>query len=131
MIGSFGPIAFSASSSKIFTLSGFGKGAESRFAEHDLAGKKPLLSFVGPGLESISFNMKLSLTLGVDPVTEINRLRDLRDNGIAQPFVLGGEYIGDYVIKSLSESHRAMDGKGNLIAADISVSMKEYFDDRV
>ncbi|MBE0470521.1 MAG: phage tail protein [Methyloprofundus sp.] len=131
MIGSLGTIAFSASSDKVNTFSGFSKTGEARYSEHALSGKKPLLEFIGPGLEKISFTMRLDVGLGVNPKTEIKKLIDLRDAGEASILCIGGEFIGMFVIKSLAENHKAIDNAGRLLLADINVSLEEYADDRV
>jgi phage protein U len=131
MIGSFGNIAFSTSMDKVFTFSGLSKSADARFAEHSLTGKKPLLEFIGPGLETITFNMKLDVFLGINPLEEIKKLLELRDAGIARPFVLGGEFIGLFVITSLSEAHKVISNRGKILNAELSITLKEYADDRV
>lgn len=131
MIGSLGPIPFTASADKVRTFDGYSKQAEARFSEHTIIGKKPLLEFTGPGLESISMKIRLDAFLGINPLTEITRLAELRDAGQALPLVIGGKYKGDYVISSLSETHRTHDNQGRLLLADVQIELKEYADDRV
>lgn len=129
MIGSFGNIAFTTSAQQVRTFAGLSKQAEARYAEHALAGKKPLLEFVGPGLEQVSFSIRLDKFLGLDPVGEIERIVNLRDEGEAQPLVIGGKYLGMYVITNASEARKFHDNRGVLIQADISLTLKEYADD--
>lgn len=131
MIGSFGTIAFTSSSDQVRTFDGFSKTAEARFTEHALSGKKPQLEFIGPGLESITFSMRLDVALGLNPKKEITRLTQIRDAGEAHPLVIGGDFIGHFVIMTLSENHRAIDNAGRLLLAELSVTLKEYADDRI
>lgn len=129
MIGSFGIIAFTASADRVRTFTGLNKEAEARFSEHTLVGKKPKLEFEGPGLETITFSIRLDRFLGLNPEDEIERIVTLRDEGEAQPLVIGGNYMGMYVITQASEARRHHDNIGRLVQADISLTLKEYTDD--
>ena len=129
MIGSFGSIAFTASAEQLRTFTGLGKQAEARFEEHTLIGKKSKLEFVGPGLEAVSFSIRLDAGMGVNPRDEITRITEIRDAGEAYPLVIGGWYLGDYVITNASESHRHHDNRGRLLVAEVNLSLKEYADD--
>ncbi len=66
MIGTFGDVTFEVSSDKVRTFSDMKRSGSSRLASHDLIGRKPLLEFGGPGLETLTFNMALSAFLGLD-----------------------------------------------------------------
>lgn len=131
MIGSFGDTAFITSANKIYTYTGFNKTGEARYAEHALTGKKPLLEFIGPGLESVSYSVKLDTSYGIKPEEEIKKLMQLRDAGEAKPLVLGGRFLGNYVIISLSETHKVVDNRGQLRIVDLNINLREYADDRV
>lgn len=131
MIGSLGNIAFSASSDRLFTFKELTMGGDARYAKHELIGKKPLLEFIGPGTTTANLPIRLDITHGVNPLTEIKRLADLRDNGQAMPLVIGDNFKGYFVITSMNESHRAYNNAGLLLLAEITLQLEEYSDDRV
>lgn len=128
MIGNFGPIVFTASANLMRTFTGLTKESEARYAEHALAGQKPQLEFIGPGLESITFSIRLDRFLGINPEDEIQRAEELRDEGEVQPLIIGGKYIGMYVITSAREGLRHHDNRGRLVVADLDITLKEYPD---
>lgn len=128
MIGTLGEIVFEVSSDKVLTFDNLKRKGSGRWATHDIVGKKPVREFIGQGLESISFTMQLSAFLGVTPLDEINKLRELRDKGTAVELVLDGSSVGDnlWTIEDLSEDWRRVDNNGKLIYADLDVSLQEY-----
>lgn len=115
---------------KVLTFDGMQREGAGRWATHEIIGqdRKPVLEFIGPDLESLSFSIILSVFLGVDPLTEIKKLRLLRDTGAICDFVIGGASlsINQWVIKSLSEQHKAYDGSGKLLLATANLSLLEY-----
>lgn len=128
MIGSLGDIVFEVSTDKVRTFDNLKRKGSGRWAVHDVVGKKPVREFIGQGAESISFSMQLSTALGVTPRDEIDKLRELRDKGTAVEFVLNGSSVGDnlWVVEDLSEDWRRLDNTGQLIYAELSVSLQEY-----
>lgn len=115
---------------KVLTFDNLQREGAGRWATHEIIGqdRKPLLEFIGPDLESLSFSIFMSTFLGVNPATELQKLRALRDGGIVCDFMIGGAALStnQWVIKSLSEAHRTIDGSGNLLVAAVNVSMQEY-----
>ena len=90
--------------------------------------KADLLEYMGPGIESISFSMVLSVFLGVNPLKEIKKLREMVRKGYAERLVIGGKVYGSYkwVMQKGTVDFQRFDNKGNLWAAKISVTLKEY-----
>lgn len=133
MIGQLGDIVFEVSSEdRVLTFDGLSRSGAARFAYHTRQGCKELSEFLGPALQEIAFEMVLSVSHRVDPKEEIERLREMRDNGEAVLFVLDGEPQGDgyWTITSLSEAHKYIDNKGRTLAVTVQVSLKEYLDVR-
>ena len=83
---------------------------------------------MGPGIESISFSMTLSVFLGVNPLKEIKKLREMVRKGYAERLVIGGKVYGSYkwVMQKGTVDFQRFDNKGNLWAANIKVTLKEY-----
>lgn len=129
MIGSLGPVVFEASTKRIRTFDDFKRSGSGRWATHDIALKKPKKQFLGPGTEQISFSVKLDVSLGVNPESELFILRFIRDNGIAVPLILNGKPISpgvQWVIESASESWTNVDSKGRLLTAQVELTLSEY-----
>lgn len=127
-IGSLGKVVFETSEKKIRTFFDLKRSASARIGTHDLIGKKPILEFVGPGLEQISMNVRLDVSLGLNPADELKVLREMRDKGEIVKFILNGEPVTEnyWLIEQISEDHKQIDNKGRLLIADLSITMKEY-----
>ena len=120
MIGSLGNIAFSASSDRLFTFKELTMGGDARYAKHELIGKTAARIY-WPGTTTANLPIRLDITHGVNPLTEIKRLADLRDNGQAMPLVIGDNFKAVFVITSMNESHRAYNNAGLLLLAEITL----------
>lgn len=48
------------------------------------------------------------------------------EEGKVLRLIIGGEKIGNYVITSLNEEHKAFNAIGKVTKMDIKVSLKEY-----
>jgi phage protein U len=129
MIGSFGPVVFEVSSAKVKTIADFERGCEARFSEHTVMQSKPLLEFLGPGLDSVSFSMRFDASLGINPKNEIETLRTICYKGEAQRLIIGGIPLGLFAITGITESWKTINPAGILTVATVSVSMKEYVED--
>lgn len=123
--GTLGKVLFTASRFRILTYSGMNRSGSVRIEEHAIIGAKPLLEWVGPDLESITLNIRLDAGLGVDPVKELEKLRGYRDNGDILPLLLGFHFEGNWCITDLDEEHKHTTGLGNLLVAEVSVTLKE------
>jgi hypothetical protein len=77
-IGSFGSLVFSVSENTVKTFDGMNWDFSADYATHDRHIKADLLEYMGPGIESISFSMTLSVFLGVNPLKEIKKLREMK-----------------------------------------------------
>lgn len=130
MIGSLGEVGFETSGKKIKTFDGLNRNATVRLASHDLIDRKPLLEFVGAALETISFTMSLSAYWGIDPVDEIETLREMRDTGMAVPFILDGKPQGDglWLIEMLAETWKHVDSEGRPRVIECNLTLKEYIE---
>lgn len=112
------------------TPSNYTRQAEARWETHDIIGQKPVSEFVGPGLESVSFDLKLDADLGVDPEEELEKLRKMRDTGEKVFLILGGYPVfgnnNRVYITSLEENLLRTNGKGKAMAIDVSINLQEY-----
>lgn len=127
-IGAFAGVTFSVSDKTVKTFNNMKWQVSGKYAEHDRHLKRDLLEFLGPELETISFEMRLSVFLGVTPLTEIIKLRSIIQTGKTDRLVIGGKVYGSYkwAMTEMSVNLERFDNKGNLLVAMVDVTMKEY-----
>lgn len=128
-IGSYGDVVFEVSTKKTKTFKDFERSGSARWNDHEIIGKKPKSEFAGPGLEEINFTILFKVELGVNPLKEIEKLRMMKDTGKVASFIIGGKPISQnyWSIQQTSESYKVVDNKGNILAAEVSVDLKEYY----
>lgn len=128
MIGSFGDIIFEVSADKIRTFDGFSRESSDRWTNHEIIGQKPLSEFVSPGLDKISFTMRLDAQHGVNPRAEMEKLLEMSRKGEVAELIVGGKPLGvdKWKITGLSQKWNTVDNRGNLLAAELDVTLEEY-----
>lgn len=127
MIGVLGDIAFEASDKRLRTWQDARRTGQARWATHDVIGTKPKSEFIGPGLDTISFSVRLDIERGVIPRDELRKLREYRDTGKVLQFTIGGELVGDFKINGLDEGWKRFDRNGVLTTTEVGLQLEEYF----
>lgn len=127
-LGSFGDIIFEVSLEKLRTFSEFTRSTASRWATHERFGQKPRSEFLGPNLDQISFAMRFDVRYGMDPKAEMDRLLSWCREGRAETLIIGGTPIGMdmWVIKSVTQNWKTLDGSGKVIVGEADVTLEEY-----
>ena len=130
-IGSFGNIIFSVSSSKVYTFDDFKRSTKSRWATHEILGKKPISEYLGEDLDNISLKIQLHAELGVDPLAEYEKIINACRDGRVEFLVIGTHIHGRYkwYIEDVSLVVKHFDGNGNVIFCECDVKFKEYASD--
>lgn len=133
MIGSLGPIIFTVSSNKKQTFEGLNRENSNRIATHENLNNKPILEFIGPGLDIVTLNLTWSIEHNLNPDVELQKLRDIRDKGEVIPFILGNKPYGSgkYILKSIGEEQKRIDNKGNILSITFSLTLEEYIENIV
>ena len=93
-IGSLGPIIFEVSSSKARTFKDMKRNTKGRYGSHEIIGGKPIIEFMGPDGEDLSFTMQFSVAWGLNPQEEIQKIRELCEKGEVNYLVLCNTPIG-------------------------------------
>ena len=107
-------------------ITGMEQRSTADWAEHSLIQGKPLLEWIGDGLDELKFSMQLHPWLG-DPEVRLRTLREAKSKHEPLAFVMGsGEYLGAYVITDISNTMRRGTAVGQIAAATVQVSLKEY-----
>lgn len=127
-IGTFGGLSFVVSSNKVSTFDDLKWDTSAAYATHDRHLQPDLLEFLGPDPEQITFKMKFSVFLRVNPLKSVNDLRRMVREGTAERLVIGGRVYGDYkwAITKVSSAMKTFDNRGNCWAAEVTVTLKEY-----
>ncbi len=124
--GSFGPVAFEASSSKVKTWSGLSREHKGRYAVHEVLGATPRLEFLAPEISPTTFTVRLDSGLGASPAADLEELAALCRQGRVERLVLGGQNLGPHVLESVKESWRRLGPGGVVLVAEAELTLKEY-----
>lgn len=125
-VGSFGESVFQVSSDLLHQLQGVQRTTSARVEKHMVLGHKPRLEFLGPDLESISFNVIFNIAFGVNPKTELFNLRLALSLGQKHNLILGGLNIGTCLLVELAEIWGYTGPGGRLLSAMASLKFEEY-----
>jgi phage protein U len=125
-IGSLGQLPFICSWKKVLTFSDLSRENSARWAKHEVIGKKPVLEFVGEDLSSVSLSIRFDKSLGIPPAKGLARLKDMLENRLYKTLIIGGEYLGRYVIEQVSETRKFHDGNGVCLVATATIKLTEW-----
>ncbi|MFL1515309.1 phage tail protein [Pseudomonas prosekii] len=107
-------------------ISGMQHSGSADWAEHARITAKPLLEWIGEGLDECHLTIELHPLLG-NPEQRLRALRLAKSEHQPLAFVMGsGEYLGPYVITQLSNTVRRATATGLVMAATVQVSLREY-----
>ena len=132
-VGSMGDIPFVVSYGKIRTFSDYGRSGSGRWAKHDLIGRKPVMEFLGPDVEKVSMKIQLRTDHGINPESELGRLRKMRDTGAVFPFILGGAPVSDnyWLLEDIGENVIYWRAGGKILSVSVDITLTEYSTEEV
>ena len=132
-VGSMGDIPFVVSYGKIRTFSDYGRSGSGRWAKHDLIGRKPVMEFLGPDVEKVSMKIQLRTDHGINPESELGRLRKMRDTGAVFPFILGGAPVSDnyWLLEDIGENVSYWRAGGKILSVSVNITLTEYSTEEV
>ena len=127
-VGSMGDIPFVVSYGKIRTFSDYRRSGSGRWAKHDLIGRKPVMEFLGPDVEKVSMKIQLRTDHGINPESELERLRKMRDTGAVFPFILGGAPVSDnyWLLEDIGENVSYWRAGGKILSVSVDITLTEY-----
>lgn len=127
-VGVLGDIVFQVSSNVIKTLDNLQWSGSARYGEHSRHLTNALTEFTGIDPDTMSFDMELSVYLGVDPMAELVKIWTYERSGKPLSLVVGERAYGKYkwTIKSHKIKMRTYDKKGNVTGVSVSVDLLEY-----
>ena len=132
-VGSMGDIPFVVSYGKIRTFSDYGRSGSGRWIKHDLIGRKPVMEFLGPDVEKVSMKIQLRTDHGINPESELGRLRKMRDTGAVFPFILGGAPVSDnyWLLEDIGENVSYWRAGGKILSVSVDITLTEYSTEEV
>jgi phage protein U len=125
-IGSLGTLPFVCSDKKVLTFSTIQRDNSVRWAKHEVVGRKPMLEYVGEDLSSVSLTIRFDISLGIKPQDGLDRLKRMLENKLYKTLIIGGEYIGRFVIESISEERKFHTGNGVCQVATANIKLLEW-----
>ena len=130
-LGALGDVVFISSFKtpiKVRTFRDFQRDSSARWGSNDIHMQKPRSQYLGPGLDTISFNMTLDARLGMNPRKEMEKLLGYQRDGKVMLLQIGGKALGQgkWKIMSLTQSWGDIDREGNLLKAELAVTLEEY-----
>jgi len=127
-IGSFGGIIFQVSDETLLTLSNFLRSGGARFAVSERLGQKPSAEYISPNQGSITFDIILKSSLGVNPGEMIDTIIAYSEAGETFPLIVGTKGHGSdkWYIETYSIGIQSLDANGDIASATAALTLKEY-----
>lgn len=128
-IGNWGSgIKFQTSDDRILTFKNMKHSFSANIQKHKvMGGKKPLLEFTGPDLETVTFTIELNALLCHRPIEVEKKLLKRAEAGQYYPLVIGGRRIlKQAMITKMSTGYDIVLKKGEIYSMKIDVTMTEY-----
>lgn len=127
--GLFGNIPFVTSSAACLTFKDLKVERSIRWATHDVIGKKPVTEYIGPGLATVTFTIQLNSFLGTPPIVVFKGLKLLMEQKKAQRLLIGPDYLGKFVIESVSEDRKEHTNLGIPVSGSVTLTLREAADE--
>jgi len=126
-IGALGDVSFYVSDKAAQTFTNMKWKSSAKYSTHELHMKKGILELTGYDPDELSFSMKLSAFLGVNPRKAMDQLESMKNAGKVVQLVLGTKIIGKrWVVKEISRTFDTFYKDGSLVEASVDVSLTEY-----
>ena len=124
-IGNWGSyLKFQTDDSRILNFDGLRRKVSARVGKHNLISRRPVLEYLGPDLQSITFKIELNAMVGVRPRKEEEKL--MKKIGYVAPLVIGGKKIcSRAMLTGVGSAYNIVLGKGEVLSISLDVTMTE------
>ena len=128
MIGVWGDVVFEVSIDVVKTFDNYKRTESARWSKHDIHSQKQKAEFTGLNAGSLSFTMHFSAFHGVNPREELNKFIKRVRSGEAHTLIIGSKRVGinKWYVPTADETWNYVDNRGNVLTADINITMEEY-----
>lgn len=127
-IGSLGDIIFEVSDDIIQSISKVEYSGSSNVTTHAMRLRKGKPEFTGTNLDQISMTVRVAKILGADPEEMISKVRTYMEDGTILRLQIGKKTVGSYrwMINKYKVTYEDYDRQGNLVDANVNISLIEY-----
>ncbi len=125
ILGILGTLPFVCSSERVLTFKDLSKQTKTRWATHEVIGRKPVVEYIGPDADTISLTIRLDASLGMAPAAGLLLLQAMQESGNSHILIIGGEHFGRFVIESIDEDRKYHTGQGIPLVAEAKLKLKE------
>lgn len=121
-------VRYDGNSIKGYTFENFKREIAANTEKAEIPGKKAKTEFLGPDLQSITFDVYFSAQNGISVRKQLNKLEKCVEKGYVDYLVIGGKRLGKnkFLIKNASEAWGMVLNHGELVEATVSLTMEEY-----
>lgn len=124
IVGSFGDVAFSVTTDTVRTLNGLSLNDSASYVAHAVHGLQEIPEFTGFSAPKISFGVTLSAFLGLDPMTELEKLREMLRSKKGYPFALGSDVYGDlWILTDIAAECEYFYRDGTLMSINVRLTL--------
>lgn len=125
VVGLLGNLPFVCSSGLVLTYKDVSREVSTKFAHHEVIGKKPVHEWIGEEAHQVSLKIRFDSSLNSPPILGLLLLRKMLESHKPQRLLLGPDYLGKFIIESISEERRFHTGLGICQVAEATVSLTE------
>jgi len=128
MVGLLGNVRFRVSDDKVLTFRNLKREISATWNKMERIGKKPMVEYGGPNLQTASLEIVLDASLGVKPQRLLATLERMAESSETCDFVLGRRIIGKnkWVITKCSQAYDIILRNGGIYKATVSLTLQEY-----
>lgn len=125
VVGLLGTLPFVCASGLVLTYKDVSREISTRWAHHEVIGRKPVHEWVGDEAQRVSFKVRFDSSLNAPPTMGLFLLRKMLEKHEPQILLLGPEYMGKFILESISEERRFHTGLGICQVAEASITLTE------
>lgn len=121
-------VQFQVTEEVVRTLSKWKWTGKAKWATHARHMGDSLTEFIGRDTDAMSFTVKLTRELGVEPMAELERFWRWERSGVPLALTVGDHNYGRYrwTIVDHSTEIQYTDAKGNIYACEVELKLLEY-----
>jgi hypothetical protein len=129
-IAIFAGKSFEVNSDMINTFNELQYGSSIQTEKQDSDKGKPSTYIKGSDLDTMSYNIQLDKSFGVEPRSEMEQWVDIMNDKRPYPFILGGRPMGgNWLLVSVEADNIKVDSTGDILTMDLSLKFDEHVRD--
>jgi len=128
IVGVLGDIPFFVSHSAVMTLNNLTVSGSARYSTHQRHAQRALTELTGFDPDKVTFDVELSVYLGVSPISSIGLFQKYLRSSEVVPLTIGLHPYGIYrwTVMAYNIKSKNFDRMGNITTATVSLTLQEY-----